>query len=186
MKRTLVTVLVLMVVMIASLEAFSKKEKVLWMKIGEDGEVKASIAISVTLARHLLDEDRDSHEDPIDRDLITREMIDDVLSGRKESVESTDRETGKSARLWIGSLEIESAEEDDEGDLVIEVFKKGKRSFTMRLPYAEESRERDEDDPDITRMTFGWNSLMPFMAESRGVIYVKDHDDDTEFWMYVN
>lgn len=186
MNRTLVAVLAMLLVVPASLEAYSKKEKVLWMKIREEGQVKASIAISVTLAKHLLDEERKSDGDPIDRDLITREMIDDVLSGRKESVESMDPKTGKSARLWIGSLEIESAEGDDEGDLVIEVFKKGKRSFTLRLPFAEDPEERDEDDPDITRMTFGWNSLMPFMAAAKGVIYVKDHDDETEFWMYVD
>ena len=118
--------------------------------------------------------------------IFTREMIDDVLSGRKESVESSDPKTGEMARLWLGSLEIPAAQEDDEGDLVIEVFKKGKRSFTLRLPAGHESEETENDDADITSMTFGWDSLVPFMAETKGVVYVLDHDDETEFWMYVD
>jgi hypothetical protein len=186
MKRALVVLLAVVIAAPAALGTFSKKEKVLWIETREDGTLKASIAVSMALAKHLMDENRDSKESPIDRNLITREMVDDVLSGRKESVETKDPKTGESARLWLGTLEIESAAGDDEGDLVIEVFKKGKRSFTLRLPFARESEEREDDDPDITRMTFGWNSLMPFMAETKGVVYVKDHDDDTEFWMYVD
>jgi hypothetical protein len=170
----------------ASLTGFQKKERVLWIETREHGELKASIAISTALAKHLLDENRDAEESPIDRDLITREMVDDVLSGRKESMESTDPKTGNSALLSLGTLTVPSAEGGEEGDLVIEVFKKGKRSFTLRLPQAEESEARDDDDPDITKMTFGWDSLMPFMAKTKGVVYVKDHDDDTEFWMFVD
>ena len=161
----------------------SKKERVLWIETREQGRAKASIAVSVSLAKSLLNESDDS---PIDRDLITREMIDDVLSGREESVETTDAETGQSARLWLGFLEVESRTGDDSGDLVVEVFKKGKRSFTLRLPYAREPEASADDDPDISRMTFGWNTLMPFMAETKGVVYLKSLDEDTEFWMYVD
>jgi len=47
--------------------------------------------------------------------------------------------------MWLGLLEVKSRTGDDAGDLVVEVFKKGKRSFTLRLPYAE--------DPDARRTT---------------------------------
>ncbi len=186
MKRALVGLLVVLLAIPASLGAFSKKEKVLWIETREHGEKKATIAVSVMLAQHLLDENEKEDKVHFDRNLITREMIDDVLSGRKESVESSDPKSGESARLWLGKLEIKAAEDDDAGDLVIEVFKKGKRSFTLRLPAGHESEERDDDDADITSMTFGWDSLMPFMAETKGVVYVFDHDDETEFWMYVD
>lgn len=180
---------VLMFVIAAALAApsasagSSKKERVLWIETREENTAKASIAVSVSLAEYLL---KDSDDSPIDRDLITREMINDVLSGREESVETTDPKTGQSARMWLGYLEVESRTGDDSGDLVVEVFKKGKRSFTLRLPFAEAPEARQEDDPDISRMTFGWNSLMPFMAETKGVVYMKNLEDDTEFWMYVD
>jgi len=183
MKTILMVILAVAMAVPSAASAVSKKERVLWIETREDGTLKATIAISVGLAKHLLEESDDS---PIDRDLITREMIEDVLSGREESVEATDPKTGESARLWLGLLEVTSRTGDDAGDLVVEVFKKGKRSFTLRLPYAEEPRAEEEDDPDIDRMTFGWNSLMPFMAETKGVVYVKSQDEDTEFWMYVD
>ena len=186
MKRILMIILVAALAVPAALGAGAKSEEVLWIEVREDGALKASIGVSVALAKHLLEDDKNADDDPIDRDLITREMIDDVLSGRKKSVESKDPSTGKFARLWVGTLEVEAAEGDDEGDLVIEVFKKGKRSFSLRLPAGRESEEREDDESDITRMTFGWDSLVPFMAETKGVVYVKDHDDDTEFWMYVD
>lgn len=183
MKTVLMVILAAALAVPSATAALSKKERVLWIETREEGTPKASIALSVSLAKHLLEETDDS---PIDRDLITREMIEDVLSGREESVETTDPETGESARVWLGFLEVKPRTGDDSGDLVVEVYKKGKRSFTLRLPYAEDPETQDDDDGDISRMTFGWNSLMPFMAETKGVVYVKTHDEGTEFWMYVD
>jgi len=183
MKTVLMAILAVALAVSSTAAGLSKKERVLWIETREEGTPKATIAVSINLAKHLLEESDDS---PIDRDLITRQMIEDVLSGREESVETTDPETGQSARMWLGLLEVKSRTGDDAGDLVVEVFKKGKRSFTLRLPYAEDPDAREDDDPDIDRMTFGWNSLMPFMAETKGVVYVISHDDDTEFWMYVD
>jgi hypothetical protein len=184
--RTIFAVLLVACIAIPVAGATSpKKERVLWIETHKHGDKTASIAVSVALAQHLLDKDEKSDETPIDREMITREMVEDVLSGRKESVSAEDPKTGETARLWLGTLEMISSSGDDEGDLVIEVFKKGKRSFSLRLPFAEEQESREEDDPNITKMTFGWNSLMPFMAETKGVVYVKTYDEDTEFWMYV-
>lgn len=183
MKTVLMVILAAALAVPSASAPLSKKERVLWIETREEGTLKASIAVSVTLAKYLLEESDDS---PIDRDLITREMIEDVLSGREESIQTTDPETGQSARLWLGLLEVTARTGEDSGDLVIEVFKKGKRSFTMRLPYSDEPEPQDDDDPDIDRLTFGWNSLMPFMAKTKGVVYVKSLEEDTEFWMYVD
>jgi hypothetical protein len=35
------------------------------------------------------------------------------------------------------------------------------------------------------KINFGWKALLPFLAKGGGAVFIKDQDDDTEVWIYV-
>jgi len=86
MKTVLMAILAVALAVSSTARACPRKSVFCGSRRGR-GTPKATIAVSINLAKHLLEESDDS---PIDRDLITRQMIEDVLSGREESVETTD------------------------------------------------------------------------------------------------
>jgi len=163
-----------------------KKERVLWLETQEAGSMKTAMAVSVELARYVLENSENKQESLFEKDVISREMVEDVLDGKRESVEVKEDSTDRIYKLFLGTLKVPSAYGEGNQELVVETYKKGRRTFSLRLPYARESEPSNRDEEDVTRITFGWNSVLPFMAKTNGLVYVRDVREDTEFWMFVD
>ncbi len=161
-------------------------ESALWIKISEHGKLKATIAVTEEIARLMLESDNANmhfHMKDKEHDLITRRMIESVLDGSESSVTASDPANDTEAEVYMKRLHVPGSKHGS-SKLVMETYKEGKRSFRMNL--GEFSFETDDEETNTTVETnFSWKSVLPFLAKKGGGVYIQDHDDDTEIWVYV-
>jgi hypothetical protein len=96
-----------------------------------------------------------------------------------------DSADGSEVKMYLKDLEIPGKGRGKDR-LVLETYKSGKKKFSIGLPdiEVEEARE-DSGASDLVKLSFGWKGLLPFLAKAGGAVYLKDHQDDTEVWLYV-
>ncbi|MGB6120299.1 MAG: hypothetical protein WBG80_00195, partial [Bacteroidota bacterium] len=114
------------------------------------------------------------------------EMLVDVLEGRIEEGEIIDPEDGTTIRAHKRMLEVPGETRGGGDDAVLEIYKDGKRTFSVRIP--DVTVETSSDDGDvIVESHVGWKQLLPFLAEKGGVVYIRSQGkEDTEIWLYVD
>jgi hypothetical protein len=161
-------------------------EEALWIKISEHGKLKTTIAVTEKIARLMAESDKtnvhfrvtDNHAD-----LFSRQMMLDVLNGRESSVTANDSVNDTEAEMYMKKLNVPGSR-DEKGRLILETFKEGERTFRMKL--GEFSFEtKDEETGNTNEAEFSWKGLLPFLSETGGGVYIHDHKDDTEVWIYV-
>jgi hypothetical protein len=189
MKQLIRIAAVLLVVSFATMALFARpthSEPALWIKISEHGKVKTTIAVTEPIARMIAESDKQNvhfHAGNKERDLITRQMLESVLDGRESSVTAKDAENDTEAEVYMKRLKVPGSQKDN-NHLIMETFKDGEQSFRMKLgEFSFESK--DDETGDVSETGFSWKSLLPFLSKTGGGIYIHDHTDDSEIWVYV-
>jgi hypothetical protein len=165
--------------------ACNDAEKALWITVKEHGNLKTTIALTEDIARKLL-ESKDFHlnfSKTKEKSLITKKMLEDVLTGRETSVEARGEENETVVTLFMQNLDL-PGKNKGEKRLIVETYKEGKRTFRMKLGEFE-IESTDEESGDTEKHDLSWKTFLPFLAKSHGGIYIKDHSDNTEAWVYV-
>ncbi len=164
--------------------ASCRAEKALWIELKENGRRTTTIAMTEGIARQLLDtkEMSVSFSEKGKQELITRDMLQAVLDGRQPSMTARNGH-GSEATVYLKSLNS-PGERRGNNRLVLETYKSGKQTFRIVLPEIE-MEQTDEKGDEFVKINFGWKALLPFLAKVGGAVYIKDHDDDTEVWIYV-
>jgi hypothetical protein len=170
-------------------QAFSSsEEEVLWVEVTSEGSPEATIALSIDAAEQVLLEGKDElftgKEGKKGKEV--EKMLVDVLEGRIEEGEVTDLEDGSTIRAYKKILEVPGETRGGGDDAVLEIYKDGKRTFSIRIP--DVTVETSSDDGDvIVESHVGWKQLLPFLAEKGGVVYIRSQGkEDTEIWLYVD
>lgn len=165
----------------------ARSGKALWIEFRENGTRTATIAVTERLAREFLNSrDLNLHISQREKkDLLTREMLLAVLDGDQNDVETSDPETGTTARVYLQELNS-PARGDGTDRLVLETYKAGARKFRIALPDVELEQADDEgESTELVKTCLGWKELLPFLAKNGGAVYVESVKDDTEVWVYV-
>jgi hypothetical protein len=176
------------VVFSGPLQAFQHHtEKALWAEIREHGKLKTTIAVTEGIARQLIKSKnaKVNFSGKGKRDIVTKEMIRSVLDGKEKSVMAQDEEHNQEIKLFMNNLDVPGRAGGNER-LVLETYKAGKKKFSIGLPDVEVEESNDsEESEDMVKMSFGWKGVLPFLAKSGGALYVHEHKEDTEVWIYV-
>ena len=190
MKRlwVLLAVAIAVVTFPSPVQAFQHHaEKALWAEIREHGKLKTTIAVTEGIARQLIKSKnaKANFSGKGNKDIVTKEMIRSVLEGKEKSVVARDEEHSQDIKLFMNNLDVPGKASGNER-LVLETYKGGKKKFSIGLPdvEVEESDEKDESD-EMVKMSFGWKGVLPFLAKSGGALYVHEHKENTEVWIYV-
>jgi hypothetical protein len=180
--------LLLLSVLLGGQAFSSNEEEVLWVEVENENSPQATIAISIDAAEQVLLEGKDElftgKREKKDKEV--EEMLVDVLQGRIEEGEVTDLEDGSTIRAYKRMLEVPGETRGGGSDAVLEIYKDGKRTFSIRVP--DVTVETSSDDGDvIVESHVGWKQLLPFLAEKGGVVYIRSQGkEDTEIWLYVD
>jgi hypothetical protein len=162
--------------------AAQPKERALWCEIKKQNGEKTTIAVTENIARGLLEsDDTKFHFADKDDDVITREMLREVLDGEKDVVKAKDKD-GSAVKIYMSDLKVPGHRE---GKLVLETYKHGNRTFRMALPEIEIGAA-DEDDNESADVSFGWRALLPSLAEEGGALYINNEEEETEVWIYLD
>lgn len=162
-------------------------EEALWAEIREHGKLKTTIAVTQGIARQLIKSKnaKVNFSGKGKKDIVTKEMIRSVLDGKEKSVVARDEEHNQEIKLFMNILDVPGKAGGNER-LVLETYKAGKKKFSIGLPDVEVEGSDDSDESDdMVRMSFGWKGVLPFLAKSGGALYVQEHKEDTEVWIYV-
>jgi hypothetical protein len=179
---------VLLSVLLGAQAFSSNEEEVLWVEVENENSPQATIAISIDAAEQVLLEGKDElftgKREKKDKEV--EEMLVDVLQDRIEEGEVTDLEDGSTIRAYKRMLEVPGETRGGGDDAVLEIYKDGKRTFSIRIP--DVTVETSSDDGDvIVESHVGWKQLLPFLAEKGGVVYIRSQGkEDTEIWLYVD
>jgi hypothetical protein len=184
--RQFIPVAGLLIICSGILIASPPRDKALWIEVTEKGSHKATVAVTELIARQLLECD-----DPGCRftkhgetDLITREMLRQVLDGDEKCVEARD-EHGSEVKLYMADLDV-PGRKGENGRLILETYKSGSRTFRMALPEFELQVSSDEaDGSGSIELGIGWKGLLPLLAREGGALYISSDEDETEVWVYV-
>lgn len=156
-------------------------ERALWIETRENGERKMTLAMTEGIARQLLDSKKTEFTSGGKGGLITRDMLQKVLDGRAKSLTSHD---GNGCEAIVYAKPLRNPGNKGNNRLVLETYKTGKQVFRIALPDLE-MEEADKESSEFMKIDIGWKSLLPFLAESGGAVYLRDQEDDTEIWLYV-
>lgn len=160
-----------------------RTEKALWIEVNEHGSRK-TIAVTEGIARRFLDalQTRVRFTSKAKSELLTREMVRDVLDGRTRSATARD-EQGTDVTIFMKPLRIPG---DSRGNnrLVLDIYTSGQRTFHLALPELD-IELADKERQISLRADIDWKSWIPFLAKAGGAVYIKDYDEGTEVWLYV-
>jgi hypothetical protein len=157
--------------------------KALWIEVNKPHEGTTTIAVSVNVMKALLAaDDHNLHftDHKGKKDLITREMLEDLLNGDRSTVDVEDPETDEKAHLYIDDLDVPD-HDGKKGHIVLETYKNGKREFRMSLGDLEIEQGDDEDND--SEFSIHWRKCLPFLSEDGGAIYVNDKHNETVVWV---
>jgi hypothetical protein len=184
-KRISLVLYIAAVAAVALLAGTTHTEKALWINVSEHGKLKTTIAVTEPIARLIAETDKEhvhfsSHSG---RDLITRQMMKDVLDGKKSSVREKNTEDTTAVEMFMKNLDVPGSM-GEKSKLVLETYKDGKRTFRMKLGEME-FESTDEETGKPSKSDFSWKSLLPFLSKTGGGVYILDHEDNSEIWLFV-
>jgi hypothetical protein len=162
-------------------------EKALWIKTKEDGTLKTSLAVTENIARMIVEskDTKVNFSGKGKKDLITKKMVRDLLDGREESITAKDPEHNQDVTMYMKDLDVPGKARGS-SRLILETYKAGKKTFSITLPDIEVESKGEDDSDDLVTRSFGWKALLPFLAKSGGALYIKDYNEDSEVWFYVD
>lgn len=160
-----------------------RTENALWIEVHEHGTRK-TIAMTEGIARQFLDAlDRNVNFTRKNKpNLLTREMLYAVLEGRERSVTTRD-DHGTEITASMKPLSI-PGENRGNDRLVLHIYKSGEQTFQLTVPDLE-IELADEENQISLRANVDWKPWLPFLAKAGGAVYIKDHEEETEVWVYV-
>ena len=184
-RRLSIILYIATVAAVTLLAGSTHSEKALWIRIREHGQLKTTIAVTEPIARLIAEADKEhvhfsTHND---HDLVTRQMMKDVLNGKKSSVKEIDAEDSTEAELFMKNLDVPGTK-GDKTKLILETYKDGKRTFRIKLGEFE-FESTDEESGKPSKTDFSWKSLLPFLSKTGGAVYILDHKDNSEVWLFV-
>jgi gamma-glutamylcyclotransferase (GGCT)/AIG2-like uncharacterized protein YtfP len=158
-------------------------EKALWIEARDNSE-QTTIAVTEGIARELLETTKMnvSFSKKGKRDLVTREMLQAVLDGRQQQISAHD-DHGSEVTVSLKPLSV-PGKKNGKNRLVLETYKAGKQTFRIALPELELSMGDEKREASVN-VDLNWKAWLPFLAKAGGAVLIKDHDDDTEVWLYV-
>lgn len=157
-------------------------QRALWVDVKEDNERK-TIAVTEAIARKALQGESVRFAGKNKEDLVTNELLLSVLDGRERSRTVRDRE-GNEAIVYMKRLDP-PGKNGGKNDLVLETYKNGRQTFRFALPNLDISLGGERDDISLSGK-LEWKSWLPFLAKEGGAVYLRDHSDETEIWLYVD
>ncbi|MBX2990846.1 MAG: hypothetical protein KF749_06705 [Bacteroidetes bacterium] len=181
-KANMKTLQAIGMVLLCLLSISCASQKALWIDVKGDHK-QTSIAVTEAIARKLLDT-REPHINFMkqsDGGPITREMLQSVLDGREQSITARG-ERGSEVTMSMKPLTTPGGKGNN-NRLVLETRKAGEQKFRIALP--ELDIELAGEDKVSVTANLDWKSWLPFLAKEGGAVYIKDHKDDTEVWVYV-
>jgi hypothetical protein len=155
----------------------------LWIEVKNEEKGLTRIAVTREIAVALIEADDDSmHVDKHGKgDLITKQMISDVLDGTREIVRAKDPDDGSEVALYLKDIDL-PRHAGGSGSMVLETYKNGERTFRMKLGEFEiEAGGKDENSA-----AFGWKRLLPFLSKAGGAVYVNNEREDSEVWLFMD
>jgi hypothetical protein len=156
----------------------------LWIEVKNENGEFTTIAVTREIAVALLEADKDGsmHLNKHGHsELITKQMLRDVLDGTRETVRATDPDNGSEVTLYMKDIDP-PRHAGTEGSVVLETYKNGERTFRMKLGEMEfESGGRDDNT-----VTIGWKGLLPFLGRVGGAVYVNNDRDSSEVWLFMD
>jgi hypothetical protein len=161
-------------------------EKALWVETKEYGKLKTSLVVTENIARMVL-ESKDTKvqfSGKEKKELITKKMLRAVLDGSEKSISAKDPDRDEEVTIYMKDLDV-PGQESGKGSLVLQTYKAGKKTFSITLPDITVESKGDDESDDLITHSFGWKALLPFLAKSGGALYVKDENDDSELWIFV-
>ena len=160
--------------------------KAVWIEVDKGDHGKTTIAVTEDVVRAFLKSDGDDihfNKGKGKKDLITRQMIQDLIDGNRESIEVQDDEDGETAHLYIADLEI--PRHDKKVDhVVLETYKHGTRNFRISLGDLEIDNSDDGDDDGSFLMN--WRKCLPFLKNSGAALYINNEQEETTVWLYLD
>lgn len=159
-----------------------RTERALWIDVRESGG-RTTIAVTEGIARRLLDASEGKLSFTKKKnELLTRQMLRDVLDGRERAVTARD-ERGTEITVSTKPLSI-PGQDRGKNRLVLDIYKSGEQTFHLTLP--DLAIELGDEEKKISlHADVDWKSWLPFLAKAGGAVYIKNYDEDTELWVYV-
>ncbi len=187
MKKTTAAITVAVFALSLSGTAFARGgTRALWIEINKESKGKTTIAVTEDVVRALLESNNDEwhfkKEKGRKEDLITRQMVLDVLNGDKESVKVRDDDEGETAHLYMDDLDV-PRHTTNGNHVVLETFKDGKKTFRMSL--GDFNIEKTDDDGNGESFFLNWQKLLPFVKHDGGAVYINTEQDDTVVWLFM-
>jgi hypothetical protein len=162
----------------------ANSRQVLWIETKSQDEGRVKIAVTREIADAVLEADNEgsmhwsSHDH---KNLITKEMVRDVLDGTKDVAEAEDSENGSTAKIYLGNVDL-PRHDGGKGSVVFETYKNGERTFRMKLGEIEiEGSEKGE-----MGVAFSWKRLLPFLKKTGGAVYISNEREDSEIWLFLD
>lgn len=156
----------------------------LWIELkNEHGEL-TTIAVTRGIAVAMLEADKDGSmhlNKHGDSELITKQMLRDVLDGTRETVHATDPDNGSEVTLYMKDIDP-PGHAGTAGSVVLETYKNGERTFRMKLG----EMEFEAGGKDDNTVTIGWKGLLPFLSRVGGAVYVNNDRDGSEVWLFMD
>jgi len=156
----------------------------LWIEVtNENGEL-TKIAVTREIAVAMLEADKDGSmhlNKHGNNELITKQMLRDVLDGTRETVHATDPDNGSEVTLYMKDIDP-PRHAGTEGSVVLETYKNGERTFRMKLG----EMEFEAGGKDDNTVTIGWKGLLPFLSKVGGTVYVNNDRDGSEVWLFMD
>ncbi len=157
-------------------------QRALWIDVRDKDEHK-TIAVTEAIARKAIEVANVEFAGRNNRDLVTREVLLSVLDGRERTRTARDA-VGNEAVVYMKRLDT-PGKNGGNNNLVLETYKSGRQTFRFALPNLDMSFDGESNSVSVSGK-LDWKSWLPFLAKEGGAVYLKDHSDETEIWLYVD
>jgi hypothetical protein len=168
----------------AAASSAGNSRSALWIEVKSDDQGMTRIAVTREIAVAMVEADKDGSlhfHNHGHSDLITKQMIRDVLDGTRDIARAEDPDNGSEVTLYLKDLDL-PRHAGGKGSIVMETYKNGERTFRLRLGDVE-IETGDKGDNDIA---FNWKRLLPFLSKTGGAVYINNEREDSEVWVFVD
>ncbi len=178
--------IVVCVIVLAS-TAMASNPRALWIEVNHESKGTTMIAVTEDVARALLEADNDewhfSKGKGSSEELITKQMLLDVLNGDKESINVRDENEDATIHVYMSDLDV-PRHSSESGHIVLETYKDGKR--TLRISLGDLDIEQSDDEGNAADIHLNWKKCVPFLKHPGGAVYVRNDEEDSQVWLYVD
>ena len=180
-RRASIVAVLLLLFVSASLAGSSMHA--VWIEVTKKNNEKTVIAVTDDVMRAVLASDvHNTHfTDGNNKDLITRKMLQDVLSGERRSIDVADED--ENVHIYAAKLDVPS-HGGKEHQFVVETYEHGERTFRMSL--GDFNIESSERNGESSSFSLNWRKILPFLKNTDGAIYMQNEEEGTSVWVYLD